>query len=93
MEYIYFILVLAEPSFLIVNPVARHIPIVLNFFGKNPQFKFLSINFDSEITNKNDEFIIDAGTEIYLTCSAVYKGQTLLFGGATEFNQVSSRTI
>ena len=43
--------------------------------------------------NQNDKFITDAGTEIYLTCSAVYKGQTFVFGGAKEFNQVSSRTI
>ena len=66
---------------------------MLNFFRKNHQFEFLILNLSTEIVNKNDKFITDAGTEIYLTCSAAYKGRTFVFGGAKEFNQVSLRNI
>ena len=33
-------------------------------------------------------FTLGAGTETYFACSAVFKGETFLFGGLREPNQV-----
>ena len=38
---------------------------------------------------KKIDFNFGAGTEVYLSCTTVYNGETLIFGGAKEYNQFS----
>ena len=38
---------------------------------------------------KRIDFALGADTEVYLSCTTVYNGETLIFGGAKEYNQFS----
>ena len=37
---------------------------------------------------KGINFTLGMGTETYHACSAIFKGETFIFGGMREFNQV-----
>ena len=68
-------LVLAEPSFAVVtNPLQNYHPFEVNFLGEPMD----GINFN-----------LGPGTEAYFGCTAVFKGETIVFGGKKEPQQVS----
>merc|ERR1712003_591285 len=63
-----------ETSVLIVaNPVDAFHPIKINFPG----------------TVMDGNFTLGPATEVYFACSAVFNGETLIFGGMREPNQFS----
>ena len=70
-------LVLAEPSSVVVtNPFQSYHPFEVSFFGE----PMAGINFN-----------LGPGTEAYFGCTTVFKGETIVFGGKKEPQQVRIR--